>query len=323
MKIDRKKLAKLTKQQISEVINYINNIVNSEVVNIEEVPKDYRGIVKHFHSLSEKARVYFIGDLASILESVEAYQEFVAPLNKALEKQENIYYSKPIKKVDENEIYERLSNYNEEEVAELMLLLKSINNGVQIDYENVSIKNRGLTKGYADFTSEQKIEFLEFIGEGLELCFEDECLELLYIYKDEIKELISGVKRNDLDSLFGRLNQLSIKGQKEFIEYLYEKGLETFKEIAKREKIDSCNHCFGKWKDTSYSRCVKTVIDHQFCEMPVKEIRWTHTCKECGYQESINHIPEEVVKERREKKRQSELKRLEKRVDELRKESSL
>lgn len=53
------------------------------------------------------------------------------------------------------------------------------------------------------------------------------------------------------------------------------------------------------------------------CTIPVHKIRYFRTCKKCDFTEYLDHVPVEVENERKETAKQQEIKKLERKLEEL------
>ena len=55
--------------------------------------------------------------------------------------------------------------------------------------------------------------------------------------------------------------------------------------------------------------------DH--CEHDVEHIAWTRSCKRCGYVESVENEPQELIDARNEKAKQNKIKKLKQQLKKL------
>ncbi|MBR2828475.1 MAG: hypothetical protein IKE70_04520 [Bacilli bacterium] len=88
--------------------------------------------------------------------------------------------------------------------------------------------------------------------------------------------------------------------------------------------VNTCStegHMFSKWKHNKWTEYIDTVIDHQHVHnYPIEHENWKRTCSKCGFIEEVEHEPQELIDERKEKNKKARIKRLERELKKLKSE---
>ena len=121
--------------------------------------------------------------------------------------------------------------------------------------------------------------------------------------------------------IFMRFKNLSDRNKKKALLEVLEvidKYLAIQEQEDKKEECRKKGHDFKKWKHEKWTDYVRTVFDHQWVEKyPVDHECWCRTCKRCGFEETMEEEPEEVRVAREEANKKRRIKRLEKKLSEL------
>lgn len=93
-------------------------------------------------------------------------------------------------------------------------------------------------------------------------------------------------------------------------------------EQENKEKIcQQEGHMFGKWEHNKWTTSVDTVIDHQHVhDLPVEHENWERTCGRCGFVDTVDQEPQELIAARKEKNKKARIKRLESELKRLKNE---
>lgn len=306
------RLIKLKNEELVSVLNSIYSLAKGNEVNLEELPVNTKGIVKPYIKASGAKRVDLIEEFIDALDSIAADDEIVSLASDIEKYIKDMYYSEPFK-YNEERLEDRLYDLDELDPDKKLAnkLIELLANNGENDYKEVPALIIGIIRTYANLSDIKKLEFLNVIND-----FYDN------IYEESITSIGADFKKRQIEEIFEKVKNLSAEGQREFYEDAYEEIVEIYGDIAKRERIANCEHEFGKWKDCSYDHYVDTRIDLQFCTVSVRKILYARKCKKCGFEERIeDRIPEEVKIERERKAKESEIKRLERRLKKLKEDN--
>ena len=189
-------------------------------------------------------------------------------------------------------------------------------------------KERWLSK-FEELEPEEQLEVADFIREELDLnveIAEDEGEEynILYSRKEEdfFEKFIYSLKANNiakknLDTL-KKFDSLNEKNKKKVIlelskiisKYLYLEEIDNKKKICSNE-----GHDFTKWTTNKWTTSEYFMEDHR--EHDVEHIAWIRSCKRCGYVESVEEEPQELIDARNEKEKQIKIKELKQELKKL------
>ena len=91
--------------------------------------------------------------------------------------------------------------------------------------------------------------------------------------------------------------------------------------VEQEDKEKICQqegHTFSKWKHNKWPEYIDTVIDHQHVHnYPIEHENWERTCSRCGFVEEVEHEPQELIDERKEKNKKARIKRLERELKKI------
>lgn len=124
--------------------------------------------------------------------------------------------------------------------------------------------------------------------------------------------------------IFKRYESLSQGNRKKVINEVSEIVVKYLGIQDQEDKEKICQqegHTFGKWKHNKWTEYIDTVIDHQHVhDYPIKCENWERTCSRCGFVEEVEHEPQELIDERKEKNKKARIKRLERELKKLKSE---
>ena len=189
-------------------------------------------------------------------------------------------------------------------------------------------KERWLSK-FEELEPEEQLEVADFIREELDLnveIAEDEGEEYNILYSRKVEDFFEkfidcleaeDIAKKNLDKL-KKFDSLNEKNKKKVIlelskiisKYLYLEEIDNKKKICNNEGHDFTKWTTNKWTTREYFR-----EDH--CEYDVEHIAWTRSCKRCGYVESVENEPQELIDARNEKAKQNKIKKLKQELKKL------
>lgn len=121
-------------------------------------------------------------------------------------------------------------------------------------------------------------------------------------------------------TIIERFDSLSKSNKRKVIDELFKiikkyygiQEQETKKKICKEE-----GHLFGNWKMNSWT--TKEVYWDAGSQgtIDVPHTEWYRTCARCGFIEKVKHEPQELIAARKEKQKEEQIKKLEKKLKEL------
>lgn len=315
------KLIKLKREELISALNNIYAVACGKDIDIESLESNVLRLVKPYIKASIKKRVDLIADFIDSLDELDFDDDIKSLANDISEYIRDAFYKEPLKKFNQDNLEDRLYDLDEisEEKGEnletrLIELMKNLQQYSQDDALNINAYPAivvGLVKTYERLNDIKRLEFIEILNDHY-----DE------VYDEELASIASESKKRQIECILAKVSKLSLNGQKEFYEDAYEEIVEIYGRIAKEERIKKCEHEFGKWKDCSYTTYVRARIDLMMCDnVPVYNTRFTRKCKHCGFEESVEYVPNEVKIEREEKAKQKEIKSLERRLQKLKGEN--
>lgn len=316
----RNRITKFKREELTSILNNIYAIVSGKNVDVDSLDTNVKGIVKPFVKAGSKKRFYMIEDLFDDIKELVDLDDIKSLAGDINQYIKDIFYREPLKKFNYENLEDRLYDLdemseenNEHLETKLIELLRNLNEYTSNEALNINSYPAivvGLAKTYDGLNDQKRIEFLEMLNEYYD-----------NKYSSELNAIASEIKKRQIENILAKVKNLSIKGQMNFYEEAYDEVVEIYGRIAKEERIKQCNHEMGKWKDCSYTTYINTRIDLQMCEnVPVEKTLYVRKCKKCGYEETLDSIPNEVKIEREEKARQQEIRRLEKRLKKLKDE---
>ena len=189
-------------------------------------------------------------------------------------------------------------------------------------------KERWLSK-FEELEPEEQLEVADFIREELDLnveIAEDEGGEYNILYSRKVEDFFEkflyclkadNIAKKNLDILkkFYSLNEKNKKKailefSKTISKYLYLEEIDNKKKICKNE-----GHNFTKWTINKWTTSEYFMEDHS--EHDVEHIAWRRSCKRCGYVESVEKEPQELIDARNEKAKQNKIKKLKQQLKKL------
>ena len=165
----------------------------------------------------------------------------------------------------------------------------------------------------------------KLISKGIGLPF-----ELLPLVNENIEDFVKYSARltpyrSELGEALKSFNILSAKYQLIILKSFLEKVNECESDYFKDEAAKMCNkegHQFSKWRKDVVVDYEDVWIDHQLIpNYRIEKTVWKRTCSRCGYVETVEKEPQELIDEENQKKKQVEIKRLERRLKKLKEES--
>lgn len=159
--------------------------------------------------------------------------------------------------------------------------------------------------------------------------------EIIWDYKSYFESLSMNVieseigetnsNRNELISALKNFKGLPLKYQLLILKSFLEKVSECEKDFSHEEAVKICNsegHQFSKWKKTTHVSYEDAWIDHQLIpNYKIENVVWERTCERCGYIDSVEQEPQEVIDEKKQKRKQAEINRLERRLQKLKEDN--
>lgn len=163
----------------------------------------------------------------------------------------------------------------------------------------------------------------------------DSYFEIIWDYKSYFESLSMSVIENEIGETNPNKNQLifAMKNFKELplkyqllvLKSFLEKVRECKKDFSHEEAVKICNskgHQFSKWEKITYVSYEDVCIDHELIpNYEIKKDVWKRTCKRCGFIETVEQEPQEIIDERKQKSKQAKIKRLEKRLKKLKEDN--
>lgn len=314
----RNRVTKFKRGELTSILNNIYAIVSGKNVDVDSLDVNVKGIVKPFVKASSKKRFYLIEDLFDDIKELVDLDDIKSLASDINQYIKDIFYSEPLKKFNYENLEDRLYDLdqiseesNEHLETKLIELLRNLNNfDAALNIKSYPAIVVGLAKTYEGLNDQKRLEFLEMLNEYYD-----------NKYDNELNVIASEIKKRQIENILTKVKNLSIKGQMNFYEEAYDEIVEIYGDIAKEERIEQCDHEMGKWKDCSYTDYINTRIDLQMCEnVPVEKTLFVRKCKKCGYEETLDSIPNEVKIEREAKAKKQEIRRLEKRLKKLKEE---
>ena len=144
-----------------------------------------------------------------------------------------------------------------------------------------------------------------------------------------IREFFNSIRNNarkseefkEFADIFERYESLSQDNRKKVINEVFEIVVKYLGIQEQEDKEKICQqegHTFSKWKHNKWTEYIDTVIDHQHVQnYPIEHKNWKRTCSRCGLVEAVEHEPQELIDERKEKNRKARIKRLERELKKL------
>lgn len=100
------------------------------------------------------------------------------------------------------------------------------------------------------------------------------------------------------------------------VRYILMQEQENKKESCEHEK-----HIFNEWSHNKWTEYIDTVIDHQYVHnLTVEHENWQRICSRCGFIETVEHEPQELIDARKEKNTKLRIKKLESELKKLKSE---
>lgn len=316
----REKIINLKGEELITILNSIYDAANGKTIDIDSLAINIKSFVKPYINASAKKRLDLIEDLLDDIDDLDIDDDIKSLADNIGVYIADAFYREPLRKFNGNNLEDRLfmldemSEKNNEHLEIVLIdLIRNLHQHTSDETFNINSLPSivvGLAKTYGYLNDSEKIEFLTIINHHYD-----------NKYDNEITAIASESKKRQIESVFSKVNDLSMDGQMEFYKDAYSLIIELYEQIAKEDKIKKCNHEMGKWKDCSYTKDVETMIDWQMCNVPVDVILYVRTCKKCGFKETMDSVPDEVRIEREEAAKQREIKNLEKRLQVLKGEN--
>ena len=183
---------------------------------------------------------------------------------------------------------------------------------------------------YANLSPESQLEIADKIVEELKLNeysfdpneYDIERSKMLRGFiKDLYLKLKDKSKLNNVASVIERFNKLNSKNQMKVIDSVYQdfvKSLDKVELIQLQNRCKNKGHHYGKWEHIKWNTYSDIYIDHMFVkDYPTKHECWERKCSLCGFVQSVKKKPRDLVKIEKEASKKAEIKKLEKRLEEL------
>lgn len=135
-------------------------------------------------------------------------------------------------------------------------------------------------------------------------------------------------KNSKIKDIIKRYNKLNEEDQKRVIESI-SKAISRIESNNLKKRIEEeCKnkgHDYTEWERIEYSRCERNPYlgnrDYMVPEgreyISVDYVKWERKCNRCGFIETVEKEPKELIDKRKEENKQKEIKRLEKRLKKL------
>ncbi len=313
----KRKLDELNGKQITELIEYLYQLNTSkERIDFSSLPREYSGLIKHYSKLASDEKCQFLAitkDYA--LERINGDEKTTNQLNKVQAIAEENFLATVPKNINKNDIKKRTKRLSFNDKDKLINYFELIISKQKFNVNNISPKMQGLIKLFNKSSGKERLTLLEFIREQLaEETMEDTDL---YVLVAGINLVINEVKKDNILEILEKAGRLSAEYQESFMDEIYHDVVSVYSRLAKESRINNCCHEFGEWKDHSYTVMKEGRIDLQVGVYPVEQICWSRKCKKCGFVESVDYIPEEVIKKQKEAKRKKKIKQLRRELKEL------
>lgn len=125
----------------------------------------------------------------------------------------------------------------------------------------------------------------------------------------DILERFESLSQNNRRKVLNEVFEIVVK-------YLGIQEQENKEKVCQQE-----GHIFGKWIQNKWTEYIDTVIDHQHIhDFPIEHENWQRKCSRCGFVETVEHEPQELIDARKEKNKKARIKRLESELKRLKNE---
>jgi len=147
-----------------------------------------------------------------------------------------------------------------------------------------------------------------------------------------VREFLNSIINNSRQSeevkkfadIFKEYENLSQNNRKKVINEVFKIVVKYLGIQEQEDKEKICQqegHTFSKWKYNKWTEYIDIVIDHQHVpNYPVEHENWERTCSRCGFIEKVEHEPQELIDERKEKNKKERIKILERELKKLKSE---
>lgn len=184
---------------------------------------------------------------------------------------------------------------------------------------------------FEDLEPEEQLEVADFIKEELGynvLLIEEDGDDFEYdiLYSEKVADFFEKYidclnKKKEAEEtlkIIGRFDNLKNANKKKVInelskiitKYSYVEELEKKKKICSKE-----GHDFGKWETRKWTKSEYIMDAHR--EYDVEHYEWVRSCKRCGYVETVEKEPQELITAREEAHKKRRIKELKQELKEL------
>ena len=166
-------------------------------------------------------------------------------------------------------------------------------------------------------------EELSFNRRNLDDKKDQELSEVLEeFYSTFIKMIEEDNEFSEYKSMPDRILNLSKKSQYKLFKAIFRELKICEKDDVQAKKEETCKekgHKYTEWKRHTWTTQAPVWDAGLAGYVDVEHCSWSRKCKRCGLYEESGMEPEEVYEERKRKEKEEEIKRLEKRLEELKK----
>lgn len=166
-------------------------------------------------------------------------------------------------------------------------------------------------------------EELSFNRKALDDEKDEELSEILEEFFNTFQKMVEEDNEfKEYKSIPQRIVLLSKKSQYELVKELLQTLKSCEEEDIQMKKEETCKekgHKYTDWKKSTWTTQELVWDAGPAGYIDVNHCEWTRTCKRCGLFEKSVREPDEVYEERKRKEKEEEIKRLEKRLKELKK----
>lgn len=156
----------------------------------------------------------------------------------------------------------------------------------------------------------------------------DAYFEIIWDYKTYFESFLT--KQEELSQV--SISDLSKKAQTNLLKKFAQEIKEAQKLKKQRLLERQCannGHNFGNWKKISYKTSERNpylnsrdyIVPKGYEYISVNYTKWERKCQTCGFVETVEQEPPELIKEREKKQKQEQIRKLERKLAELKKES--